>query len=69
MTEQERETYCKDCTRSIWGEHPDCDINIENNGKYVMAGEKCFCKVDEKGMVERYPWISEEEHKRRRGEL
>ena len=46
MTEQEKLNYCKDCDRSIWGNSPfKCDINIENNGKYVMSDDKCYCKV------------------------
>lgn len=40
MTDKERETYCNDCDRSINGRYHDCDVNIENNGKYVMAGDK-----------------------------
>lgn len=46
MTKQEREEYCKDCARSIHNaEVPSCDTNIENNGKYVNAGDVCHCKV------------------------
>lgn len=45
MTEQKRLNYCKDCDRSIYGQNPSCDVNIENNGKYVMAGDTCHCKV------------------------
>lgn len=41
----DREEYCKDCSRSIYAEHPSCDMNIENDGKYVGAGEKCYCKI------------------------
>lgn len=37
--------YCRDCKRSIYGEYSDCDINIENNGKYVKGVSKCGCKV------------------------
>lgn len=40
----DRDTYCKDCKRSIWGEYPDCDINIENDGKYCRSTE-CGCKI------------------------
>ena len=39
-----RDNYCKDCKRSIWGEYHNCDVNIENKGKYVFTG-KCPCKV------------------------
>ncbi|WP_419867391.1 hypothetical protein [Clostridium perfringens] len=53
----DRENYCKDCKRSIWGELPSCDINIENNGRYVGADEKCYCKIGSDGkMAEQYPW-------------
>lgn len=52
-----RETYCRDCKRSIFGEYKDCDVNIENKGKYVMAGEKCYCKINLQGKrAEKYPW-------------
>ena len=56
MTELERENYCKDCSRSIYGNNPlKCDTNIENNGKYNGSG-KCYNKCNENGMVEQYPW-------------
>lgn len=41
----DRDEYCKDCDRSIYAEHPSCDVNIENNGKYVMADDVCYCKI------------------------
>lgn len=42
----DRDNYCKDCKRSIYGKSAlKCDINYENNGKYVGADEKCSCKV------------------------
>lgn len=44
----DRKTYCKDCDRSIYGKYHDCDINIENDGEYVLADEideKCYCKI------------------------
>ncbi len=44
----DRETYCMDCERSIYGRLTSCDVNIENNGRYVMAGEECHCKVKKK---------------------
>lgn len=52
------ENYCKDCDRSIYGKYPSCDINIENDGRYVKAGSPCYCKVNSTvgGMVEKYPW-------------
>ena len=51
-----RETYCKDCDRSIYGKYHDCDVNIENNGKYVMADSKCYCKIVDGKRAEKYPW-------------
>ena len=54
----DRDNYCKDCQRSIYGKYKDCDVNIENNGKYVMASEKCSCKIGSDGkMAEKYPWV------------
>jgi len=54
----DRDNYCKDCQRSIYGKYKDCDVNIENNGKYVMASEKCYCKIGSDGkMAEKYPWV------------
>lgn len=43
--EVKQAVYCTDCKRSIYGEYKDCDVNIENHGKYVLAGDKCGCKV------------------------
>lgn len=40
----DRENYCKDCKRSIYGEYKNCDVNIENNGKYT-SNHECGCKV------------------------
>ena len=51
-----RETYCDDCDRSIYGKYHDCDVNIENNGKYVMSDEKCYCKIVNGKRAEKYPW-------------
>ncbi|MCR5255054.1 MAG: hypothetical protein K6D96_03910 [Acetatifactor sp.] len=45
MTEEYRNNYCKDCKRSIYGELPTCDINMENNGKYVGADDVCVLKI------------------------
>lgn len=39
------ETYCRNCKRSIYGDYKDCDINIENDGKYVGGTYKCGCKI------------------------
>ena len=56
MTDNERKEYCKDCKRSIYGEYHDCDVNIENNGLYVMADDKCYCKILPSGeRAEQYP--------------
>ena len=47
------ENYCKDCDRSIYGEYHDCDVNIENDGRYTQCGSPCFCKCRKGvGMVE-----------------
>lgn len=51
----DREEYCKDCKRSIYGEYKDCDINIENDGRYTK-NTICYCKVKDGGMTEKYPW-------------
>ena len=49
-------TYCKDCKRSIYGEYADCDINIENDGKYARGDSPCYCKIGLDGkMAEKYP--------------
>lgn len=46
MTDEKRAvTYCKDCKRSIYGEYRDCDINIENHGRYVRGNDDCACKI------------------------
>jgi len=53
-------TYCRDCKRSIYGEYADCDINIENNGRYVKGDHPCYCKIGLDGkMAENYPWEGE----------
>ena len=57
-----RETYCKDCDRSVFaiGELAlTCDMNIEDNGYYNGAGEKCYCKIVNGKRAEKYPWESE----------
>lgn len=42
----DRDNYCKDCKRSIYGEYKDCDVNIENSGKYVAPpNQACGCKI------------------------
>jgi len=47
----DRENYCKDCKRSIYGEYKNCDVNVENNGKYTFNHE-CGCKVEVGGEKE-----------------
>lgn len=56
MTDEERKAYCNDCDRSIHGKYHDCDMNIENNGEYVHADEKCYCKIVGGKRAEKYPW-------------
>ena len=51
----DRETYCMDCERSIYAENPSCDVNIENNGRYTN-NSKCYCKIINGKMAEKYPW-------------
>lgn len=43
--EVKQAVYCTDCKRSIYGEYKDCDVNIENRGKYVGTDDVCRCKV------------------------
>ena len=44
----DRDNYCKDCKRSIYGEYKNCDVNLENNGKYVASpNQECGCKIAE----------------------
>ncbi len=62
MGEERGLNYCKDCKRSIYGEYHDCDVNIENDGLYVMADAKCYNKILPNGeRAERYPWEVEHE--------
>ena len=35
--EVKQAVYCTDCKRSIYGEYKDCDVNIENHGKYGLS--------------------------------
>ena len=55
----DRDTYCKDCDRSIYGKYHDCDINIENEGRYVKSDPKCYCKIVNGKRAEKYPWEKE----------
>jgi len=42
----DRDNYCKDCDRSIYGNSAlKCDVNVENNGKYT-SNHECGCKVE-----------------------
>ena len=56
----DRETYCNDCDRSIHGRYHDCDINIENDGRYVKGDSKCYCKIVNGKRAEKYPWEGEQ---------
>jgi len=59
MTEKEREEYCKNCDRSIFSKGANrctCDTNIENNGKYVLADDKCYCKIVNGIRAEKFAW-------------
>lgn len=54
-----RETYCKDCDRSIYANGTlakSCDTNIADNGYYNLSGEKCYCKIVNGARAEKYPW-------------
>ena len=54
----DRNNYCKDCDRSIYAMGAlakSCDSNIENNGYYNHAGEKCYCKIINGERAEKYP--------------
>ena len=55
----DRENYCKDCDRSIYAKGllaKSCDNNIADNGYFNLAGEKCYCKIRNGKMAEKYPW-------------
>lgn len=55
----DRNNYCKDCDRSIYANGAlakSCDSNIESNGYYNHADEKCYCKIVNGERVEKYPW-------------
>lgn len=51
----DRNTYCRDCDRSIWG-NKSCDVNVEDNGYFNLSDEKCYCKVVNGIRAEKYPW-------------
>ena len=55
-SEEWRKTYCKDCDRSYFSKHPSCDVNIEDKGYFNLAGDKCYCKITNGKMAEKYPW-------------
>ena len=59
MDKADRQNYCKDCDRSIYSTSENartCDCNIEDNGYYNLAGDKCYCKVVNGKRAEKYPW-------------
>lgn len=59
MTENERKDYCKDCDRSIFSKSAlaySCDCNIEDNGYFNGAGDKCYCKIVNGKRAEKYSW-------------
>lgn len=58
----ERNTYCKDCDRSIWGDNT-CDVNAEDKGYYNLANEKCYCKVTNGKRAEKYSLEEKGENK------
>ena len=60
MTDEERKTYCRDCDRSIYGKYHDCDVNIEDNGYYNLADDKCWCKIVNGKRPYPYPWETRE---------
>ena len=51
----DRDKYCRDCDRSIWGDK-SCDVNVADNGYYNLADEKCYCKIVNGVRAEKYPW-------------
>ena len=64
MTNEERKNYCKNCERSIFGKTElakSCDVNVENNGEYVLADSKCYCKITNGQRAEKYPWENNNE--------
>lgn len=66
----DRTTYCKDCDRSIYAIGPlakSCDMNVEDNGYYNGAGEKCYCKITNGKRSEKYPW-EERDHAQNQGD-
>ena len=55
----DRNTYCKDCDRSIYATGilaGSCDINKEDNGYFNLAGDKCYCKITNGERAEKYSW-------------
>ena len=58
----DRKTYCKDCDCSIYATGvlaKSCDVNVEDNGYYNHANEKCYCKIVNGKRAEKYPWETE----------
>lgn len=55
----DRNNYCKDCDRSIYATGilaKSCDTNVEDNGHYNLASERCYCKIVNGKRAEKYPW-------------
>lgn len=47
LEEVRKSVYCVDCERSVYGKYKNCDVNIENNGKYAGSlNKKCYCRVE-----------------------
>ena len=63
FTDEDNSTFIDFIVRAIGkvkidteNKYKDCDINIENNGLYVMGDSKCYCKITGGKMAEKYPW-------------
>lgn len=57
-----RDNYCKNCDRSIYSDSilkNSCDVNIEDKGRYLLSGNKCYCKIINGKRAEKYPWEEE----------
>jgi len=60
----DRTNYCKDCDRSIYANGPlakSCDVNVEDDGYYNLAGETCYCKIVNGERANKYSW-EEKDH-------
>lgn len=45
MWQYDADNYCLDCNRSIYGDNPSCDTNIENDGQYTKPGDSVLLQV------------------------